>query len=134
MIDLASKRLPALSALFLSTACTTAPASAPTVTPENLLGTWDVALYFSQDSPPSATVMDISSINRDGTVGGTFYASPFESGRVTERDGAVVISVITSDGSGPYATSGRLITPDQIDGQTLSTGRDFLMTWSATKR
>lgn len=67
-------------------------------------------------------------------MGGTFYASPFESGRVTERDGAVVISVITSDGSGPYATSGRLITPDQIDGQTLSTGRDFLMTWSATKR
>ena len=101
---------------------------------DDLIGTWDVALYFSVDSPPSATVMEIGSAGADGTLTGSFYASAFEVGRYTVREGAVVISVITSDGSGPYATSGRLVAPGQVEGQTLSTGRGFLMAWTATKR
>ena len=118
-------------------ACTSAPLATDTetfVSPDNLVGTWDVALYFSADSPPSSTVMEVEGINSDGTLSGSFYQSPFETGRYAVRDGEVVISVITSDGSGPYATSGRLVTPERVEGQTLSTGRGFLMTWSATKR
>lgn len=126
-------------ALFIS-ACSsvpspsTAPEAAPTApVAEDLIGTWDVALYFSPDSPPSATVMEISAVNTNGTLTGTFYQSAFETGRYTTRDGEVIISVVTSDGSAPYATSGRLSTDGAIEGQTLSLGRDFLMAWSATK-
>lgn len=127
----------ALSLLTLAmAACTHTPDAMNTevpLSPGDLVGTWEVALYFSPDSPPSSTVMKIDAINPDGTLSGSFYQSPFETGRYTEREGVVVISVMTSDGSGPYATSGRLVTPDRIEGQTLSTGRGFLMTWTATK-
>ena len=101
---------------------------------EDLLGTWDVALYFSAEAPPSGTVMEITAVNADGTLAGTFYQSAFESGRYTRRGEDWVISVLTADGSGPYATSGRLGPDGIIEGQTLSTGRDFLMAWTAQKR
>lgn len=139
MTDFSFFRCLAFGTLLIVTACATPPPpTSPAVdtprTAQDLLGTWDVALYFSPDSPPSATVMEIEAVNPDGTLGGTFYSSAFELGRFTKRGEAIVISVITSDGSGPYATSGRLVAPNQIEGQTLSSGRDFLMTWSATKR
>jgi len=106
----------------------------PEPTAEDLLGAWDVALYFSPDAPPSATVMEITAVNADGTLAGTFYQSGFESGRYTRRGEDWVITVITSDNSGPYATSGRLGPDGVFEGQTLSTGRDFLMAWTAEKR
>ncbi len=135
LISFPLRPLTIVAALSLS-ACATppAPASVPDLTTQDLLGTWDVALYFSPDSPPSATLMEIDAVNEDGTLNGRFYGTDFEIGRYTPRDNAIIISAITSDGSGPYATSGRLVAPDRVEGQTLSTGRDFLMAWSATKR
>ncbi len=105
-----------------------------TIDARQLLGTWDVSLFFSASSPPSATLMEIRSVNEDGTIEGTFYNTEFEVGRFTEQEDVVAFSIITSDGSGQYATSGRLRGDGLVKGQTLSTGRDFLMLWEARRR
>ncbi|MEO1642770.1 MAG: hypothetical protein AAFR74_05490, partial [Pseudomonadota bacterium] len=102
-------------------------------TSSQLEGTWNVALYFSETAPPSATVMEVTSVNDDGTFEGTFYNTPFEIARYTKRDGVMAFTIITRDGSGFYATSGRLDDNGIIDGQTLATGRDFIMMWSAER-
>ncbi|MEP4052250.1 MAG: hypothetical protein ABJN22_08395 [Litorimonas sp.] len=107
--------------------------TSPDIT-NTLIGTWDVALYFSPDNPPSATVMEISAASTDGALKGSFYQSPFELGRYVIKDGEVIISVVTSDGSGRYQTSGRLLPSGEFKGQTHSIGRDFLMPWTATRR
>jgi hypothetical protein len=99
----------------------------------DLAGTWDVALYFSENSPPSATVMVIESTENE-ELKGTFYNSPFIEGRVRAFQDGVIFTVMTQDNSGPYLTSGRLGEDGTITGQTLSVGRDFLMGWTATRR
>jgi|GEM_PF-5275725 len=99
-----------------------------------LLGTWDVALYFDPNGPPSATELVINAVNDDGTLEGSFYQSPFEQGRYTQKDGALIISVVTSDGSGAYNTSGRLYPDGRFSGQTFSLGRGFLMPWTAGRQ
>ena len=43
---------------------------------EDLAGTWDVSLYFSENAAPSATVMVIDRVEDDALTG-TFYNSPF---------------------------------------------------------
>jgi len=116
-------------------ACASVPdQTQPQLTSSELIGTWDVSLYFSAEAPPSATVMEITDVGEDGALAGSFYQSAFESGRYTLSADTIIISVITSDGSGPYATSGRYTAEEGFKGQTLSTGRDFLMAWSAEKR
>lgn len=123
-----------IPAIALGFTLTAAPAQAgESVLPEHLIGSWDVALYFSPGAPPSSTVMEITAVNEDGTITGSFYQSAFEIGRYRLDDDVVIISVITSDSSGTYATSGRLYADDYFAGQTLSTGRDFLMAWTATR-
>lgn len=101
--------------------------------PADLAGRWDVALYFSADAPPSATVMVIEP-GEDGALSGSFYGSAFEVGRAAERGGVVAFSARTSDGSGPYLHSGRLGDDGAIEGQTFAVGRDFLMLWRAERR
>lgn len=98
-----------------------------------LIGTWDVALYFSPTEPPSATVMTVSAIE-DGILSGTFYSTAFDTGRVTQHGDEIIFVVTTQDGTGLYTTSGRLGPDDTIQGQTFAIGRDFLMAWSATRR
>lgn len=97
----------------------------------DLMGVWDVSLFFSPTAAPSATTMEVLSVNDDGTLTGTFYDTPFETARYTEREGQIAFSVITRDGSGIYATSGRLSQSGLIEGQTLATGREFIMMWAA---
>jgi len=135
----------AASSLILS-ACQPAPVSAedPETAPsvalaepevsDRLMGTWDVALYFSPGSPPSATVMEITAVRSDGTLEGNFYQSAFELARYVVREDQLIISVVTSDGSGRYQTSGRLSPSGEFRGQTHSIGRDFLMPWTAERR
>jgi len=120
----------------LLTACgpiTDTTKSAENLTSESLVGTWDVALYFSPNDPPSSTVMEISGVQDNGVIEGSFYQSPFELGRFTQQGDELIISVITSDGSGKYFTSGRLSPSGAFIGQTHSEGRDFLMPWTAQK-
>ncbi len=104
------------------------------ITPRDLVGIWDVSLFFSPTAPPSATTMEIFSANEDGTLTGTFYNTEFETARYTEREGEIAFTVLTRDGSGLYATSGRLLPNGRIEGQTLAAGREFIMMWSAQSR
>lgn len=100
---------------------------------EDLIGEWDVALYFDPDEPPSQTLLQITGA-QDGTLSGSFYDTPFSSGEAAMHRGDVVASAMTSDDSGLYAHSMRMRTRDMIFGQTLSTGRGFVMAWEATRR
>lgn len=103
------------------------------MTLDEIVGVWDIALHYDPAQPPSATVLDISAIE-DGALTGTFYGTPFEEGRATLFRGEAIVSVVTSDNSGPYLTSGRLDADGGFSGQTFSVGRGFLMPWTATRR
>ncbi|MEP3889837.1 MAG: hypothetical protein ABJN69_05170 [Hellea sp.] len=116
----ASKTLPAM------------PASAP-VDIDSLIGVWDVALHFDATKPPSATVLEIKAVEA-GALTGSFYGTEFEIARTINFEGELRISFVTSDGSGPYASAARLLPDGSLSGQTLSTGRSFLMAWSAQKQ
>lgn len=96
---------------------------------EDLIGTWDVALFFSEDAPPSSTEMVVTAVD-DGVLTSTFYGSPFLQGRAIVFDDEVLFTVVTADGSGEYLTSGEL-DEDEIEGQVLSVGRGFLMAFEA---
>ena len=98
----------------------------------DLIGVWDIALFYDPSEPPSATVMEISSIE-DGEVAGAFYGAAFSSAQATIHRGEIIFSAVTSDGSGPYTHAGRLTSDGDFFGQTLSTGRGFVMAWEATR-
>ncbi|WP_026376730.1 hypothetical protein [Aestuariibacter salexigens] len=100
---------------------------------KQFIGAWQVSLYFSPTAKPSTTTMMISAVNEDGTLDGNFYGTPFDSARYTFKDEYLIFSVMTSDNSGVYSTSGRMTMNGKIEGQTLSVGRGFLMAWSAIK-
>lgn len=99
---------------------------------EWLIGVWTVSLYFDPAQPPSATVMEIITVN-EGAVTGSFYGTSFETARIVEFENEIRLSFVTSDGSGPYTSAARLLPDGTLSGQTLSTGRDFLMPWTAQK-
>ncbi|MEO1787424.1 MAG: hypothetical protein AAFR41_10435 [Pseudomonadota bacterium] len=106
-----------------------APEAPIGVTP--LIGEWNVTLFFSPDAPPSETTLVISNVE-EGVLTGTFYDSPFLDGRALARDGEVRFTVLTEDGSGQYATAGRLV-GETITGTSLSVGRGFIMAWDASR-
>lgn len=70
----------------------------------------------------------------DGALTGTFYGTAFEEGRIASSSTSLVIAARTGDQSGAYWHSGRLQADGSIEGQTISEGRDFLMTWRAVKK
>lgn len=109
-----------------------AAVSAKPITADVLDGTWDVALYFSPDAPPSATQMQFKT-EGGKIVSGSFYQSEFQKADLSIRNGVLAFAVVTTDGLAPYNTSGRYI-DGRIEGQTHSLGRDFLMIWTATRR
>lgn len=107
-------------------------ASAPAEMP-SIIGVWDVALHYDASQAPSATSLDIRSEDA-GALIGSFYGTEFEIARTVVFNDELRISFITSDGSGPYASSARLLPDGTLSGQTLSTGRGFLMAWTAERR
>lgn len=122
-------------------ACTTPAAPPPTVPAvqapaslavADLAGTWDVALYFDAEAPPSATEM-VLAVGADGSLSGNFYGSAFIEAGAALRGDRLGFAATTADGSGTYFHSGRLL-DGRIEGQTLSEGRDFVMVWQATRR
>lgn len=99
----------------------------------HLTGNWEVSLFYSADAPPSSTLMTIDAVSEDGVLSGSFYGTPFAAiSRATERGGVIVFTAVTADNSGNYVHSGRL-QDGVIEGQTLSEGRGFLMTWQAER-
>lgn len=102
---------------------------APTIA--DLEGEWSVALYYAAEQPPSTTTMVVQ-IDDDGRLGGLFYGSDFEAVQTTIRFDTPTIAAVTSDGSGVYFHSARLI-DGRLEGQTFSVGRDVLMMWTAER-
>jgi len=130
------KLAPALIAPFaLLAACATVPAAEELegteieASAEDLIGKWDVSLFFSPGEAPSKTVMVVEAVD-DGALSGTFYGSPFLVGRAIVHDDEVVFTAVTEDNSGRYIHSGEL-EDGEIEGTTFSVGRDFLMAWEA---
>jgi hypothetical protein len=96
-----------------------------------LAGRWIVDLRPSPDEPKYDKPM-LLDIAADKTVSGTFYESEIEAGRASASNGRLCFAFRTTDGVGPYHTSGCLV-GDRILGQTWAEHRQFLLNWSATR-
>ena len=99
--------------------------------PNDLAGEWAVDLRPTMQAPAYIKPMRLS-VGADNAVAGEFYDSPITSGRADASKGRTCFAFTTMDGSGPYQTAGCLV-GDQIEGQTWSEGRTFLLTWTATR-
>ncbi len=108
------------------------PASLVTPALHKLDGPWIVDLRPSVDAPAHPMPMALT-IAESGVVTGTFYSGPIDTGRASDNKGRRCFAFTTADRSGPYHTSGCLTAPDTIEGQTWSEGRNFLLTWTATR-
>jgi hypothetical protein len=125
-------------AVLLAVACMPRleAADAPVVKPPELAlpaltGRWIVDLRPSPETPKYDKPMTLA-IATDGAVSGTFYESDIESGRASASNGRVCFAFRTTDGVGPYLTSGCLI-GDRILGQTWAEHRKFVLNWSAVR-
>jgi hypothetical protein len=98
-----------------------------------LLGTWDVEMQYDANLAPSKTEMKITRVE-GGALEGSFYGTSLEAGRFVARGSTWVFGGRTADQSGPYWHSGRLRGDGSIEGQTLSEGRKFIMTWRAVRK
>lgn len=105
----------------------------PTVAPALLpiAGRWIVDLRPSPDAPKYDKAM-VLAIGADRTVRGSFYDSDIEAGRASASNGRVCFAFTTTDGVGPYHTSGCLV-GDRILGQTWAEHRQFVLNWSAAR-
>jgi hypothetical protein len=106
--------------------------SAPTATSASLAGNWLVDLRPSPDAPAYDKPMALA-IAADGTITGTFYDSEIVGGRASASNGRVCFAFQTTDGAGPYQTSGCLV-GGRILGQTWAEHRQFALNWSAVRR
>jgi hypothetical protein len=101
--------------------------------PSNLVGSWDVSLYYDANSEPSKTEFVVTEVTA-GTFKGTFYGSEIQNGRYTVKGNDLIFAGRTSDQSGAYWHSGRIRNGSLIHGQTLSDGRNFLMAWTGKRK
>ncbi len=96
-----------------------------------LAGRWTVDLRPSPDAQRYEKPM-VLTIGADRTVGGSFYDSEIQAGRASASNGRVCFAFRTTDGAGPYQTSGCLV-GDRIFGQTWAEHRQFVLNWSAVR-
>ncbi|MHA6316597.1 hypothetical protein ACXYN8_02915 [Altererythrobacter sp. CAU 1778] len=99
-------------------------------TPNPLEGRWIVDLSVNPDEPYTKT-MELY-LEADGTVTGNFYDSEIQAGRWKLDRGRTCVSFRTTDGVGPYHTSGCL-RGTTVEGQTWAEHRSFLFNWIATR-
>ena len=121
-------------AILLSVACTPRLEAADTDAKSldaALAGRWIVDLRPSPEAPKYDKPMSLA-IGADRTVSGMFYESNIEAGRATASNGRVCFAFRTTDGVGPYHTSGCLV-GDRILGQTWAEHREFVLNWSAVR-
>ncbi|MFO0583089.1 MAG: hypothetical protein U0229_12525 [Anaeromyxobacter sp.] len=108
----------------------TAAAAAPAAL-SALAGRWTVDLRPSPDAPKYDKAM-VLAIGADRAVSGSFYDSEIQAGRASASNGRVCFSIRTTDGIGPYHTSGCLV-GDRILGQTWAEHRGFVLNWAAVR-
>jgi hypothetical protein len=108
-----------------------APAAAPPLDPNQLIGTWKVDLRPTPNSVPYYQTFVIRSV-KEGALQGRFYSTEIKEGRINKDWEHVHFAFTTSDGSGAYHTSGRLI-KGRLEGTTHAVGRGFLSVWTAER-
>ena len=96
-----------------------------------LAGRWSVDLRPSLDAPAYDKPM-VLEIATDGSVRGSFYDSAIEAGRASASNGRTCFAFRTTDGVGPYQTSGCLV-GERIVGQTWAEHRRFMLNWTAVR-
>jgi len=106
-------------------------AKSPDSSLATLTGRWIVDLRPSPEDPRYDKPMTLA-IAADRTVSGTFYESEIETGRASASNGRVCFAFRTTDGVGPYHTSGCLV-GDRILGQTWAEHRKFVLNWIAVR-
>lgn len=115
--------------LVFAALLTTAPLIA--AEPANpLAGKWQVDLT-TDPAKPYVKTMELQ-LAPDGTVTGSFYDSRIEGGQWKTDRGRTCVAFRTSDGIGPYHSSGCL-RGGVIEGQTWAEHRRFLFNWNATR-
>ena len=100
----------------------------------SLIGSWTVDLRPTPASPAYLKKLLITRV--EGTrIEGSFYdGSPLQAGRINSTSTPqLCFAFLTDPGEGAYATSGRQIAPDRLEGMTLSTTRGFVLPWTATR-
>jgi hypothetical protein len=114
-------------------AATLSTIAVPTVAQDKagLSGNWTVDLRPTSQAPAYFKPMTLT-IAADGTLTGTFYDHAIDLGHAGATNGRPCFAFRTQDGSGPYQTSGCLV-GDQVEGQTWSEGRRFVLTWKAVR-
>jgi hypothetical protein len=113
---------------------TSAPAAAATAAPTGvaaLTGRWVVDLRAAPDEPRYDKMM-VLEIDADRVVTGSFYDSDIEAGQASASNGRTCFAFRTTDGVGPYHTSGCLV-GDRILGQTWAEHRKFVLNWTAER-
>lgn len=96
-----------------------------------LAGRWTVDLRPSSDAPKYDRPM-VLEIAPDRVVRGSFYDSAIEAGRASASNGRICFAFRTTDGVGPYHTSGCLV-GNRIVGQTWAEHRGFVLNWTAER-
>jgi hypothetical protein len=109
----------------------TAGATAVGIGVETLAGRWIVDLRPSPDAPKYEKQMMLD-VAPDGSVRGSFYDSTIDAGRASASNGRTCFAFRTTDGVGPYHTSGCLI-GNRILGQTWAEHRKFVLNWTAER-
>jgi hypothetical protein len=113
---------------------TSAPAATATAAPVGvaaLAGRWVVDLRAAPEEPRYDKMM-VLEIDADRVVTGSFYDSVIEAGRASASNGRSCFAFRTTDGVGPYHTSGCLV-GDRILGQTWAEHRKFVLNWTAAR-
>jgi hypothetical protein len=118
----------AFGAILVHLAAAATSAAPP---PPAIAGNWVVDLRLSDKDPPYSKPMVLTPAP-DGSLSGEFYQSNIEAGRFNDRKGHQCVAFRTSDNSGPYQHSACL-EGKIIKGISWSTGRNFLLQWTATR-
>lgn len=96
-----------------------------------LAGRWIVDLRPSPDAPSQDKKM-VLEVAADRSIRGSFYDSTIDAGRSSASNGRTCFAFRSTDGVGPYHTSGCLV-GDRILGQTWAEHRNFVLNWSAVR-
>jgi hypothetical protein len=96
-----------------------------------LEGSWTVQLRL-EDKDPSYTKPMVIKILSGNEVTGEFYEHAMEGGHYSKRGKRECVAFQTSDNSGPYEHSA-CVKGKAIEGMSWSTGRKFLLLWTAER-
>ena len=105
--------------------------AAPPVQKSGLEGNWTVQLRL-EDKDASYTKPMVIKIDNGNDVTGEFYEHAIEGGHFSKRGKRECVAFQTSDNSGPYQHSACL-KGKMVEGMSWSTGRKFLLLWTAEK-